>query len=53
LLYEATRVRVANGVTVEVASPEDLELYSHMRRTGVAPEFRITRAQAASHRSDS
>jgi len=31
-------------VTVEVASPEDLELYSHLRRTGVAPEFRITRA---------
>jgi len=53
LLYEATRVSVAAGVSVEVASPEDLELYSHMRRTGVAPEFRITRAQAASPRSDS
>lgn len=53
LLYEATRVAVATGVTVEVASPEDLELYSHIRRTGVAPEFRITRAQAASPRSDS
>jgi hypothetical protein len=53
LLYEATRVRVANGVTVEVASPEDLELYSHLRRTGAAPEFRITRAQAAPQRSDS
>jgi hypothetical protein len=53
LLYEATRVAVATGVTVEVGSPEDLELYSHIRRTGVAPEFRITRAQAASPHSDS
>jgi hypothetical protein len=59
LLYEATRVRVANGVTVEVASPEDLELYSHIRRTGVAPEFKITRGagaaadQAASQQTDS
>jgi hypothetical protein len=43
LLYEAARIRVAEGVTVEVASPEDIELYSHMRRTGHAPEFRITR----------
>jgi hypothetical protein len=47
LLYEATRVRIAEGVSVEVASPEDLELYSHMRRTGTAPEFRITRSTAA------
>jgi hypothetical protein len=47
LLYEATRVLVAEGVSVEVASPEDLELYSHMRRTGVAPEFRVTRATGA------
>ena len=47
LLYEAARIRVAEGVSVEVASPEDLELYSHMRRTGVAPEFRITRASGA------
>jgi hypothetical protein len=43
LLYEATRVRVAEGVSVEVASPEDIELYSHIRRTGHAPEFRVTR----------
>ncbi|HLI61058.1 MAG TPA: hypothetical protein VKV21_15455 [Solirubrobacteraceae bacterium] len=47
LLYEATRVRVAEGVSVEVASPEDIELYSHVRRTGHAPEFRITRAAGA------
>ncbi|HET9124018.1 MAG TPA: hypothetical protein VFN65_03935 [Solirubrobacteraceae bacterium] len=58
LLYEAMRVEVAEGLSVQVASPEDLELYSHMRRTGVAPEFRITRAGAgaelpAGQRSDS
>jgi hypothetical protein len=53
LLYEATRVQVAAGIAVEVAAPEDLELFSHMRRTGVAPEFRITRggggAEGAPH----
>jgi hypothetical protein len=44
LLYETTRFELADGVTVEVASPEDLEHYSHVSRTGTAPEFRITRA---------
>jgi hypothetical protein len=43
LLYEATRFELAEGLTVEVASPEDLEHFSHVRRTGVAPEFRVTR----------
>jgi hypothetical protein len=43
LLYEAARFEIAAGVSVEVAAPEDLERYSHMRRTGVAPEFRVTR----------
>lgn len=43
LLYEANRFEVADGVSVEVASPEDLEHFSHVRRTGTAPEFRITR----------
>lgn len=55
LLYEATRTRVAEGVSVEVASPEDIELYSHVRRTGHAPEFRITRsggAQASASAAD-
>ena len=32
-------------MSVEVAAPEDLELYSHLRRTGVTPEFRITRTE--------
>jgi hypothetical protein len=43
LLYEANRFDVADGIAVEVASPEDLEHFSHVRRTGTAPEFRITR----------
>jgi hypothetical protein len=43
LLYEASLVAVADGLSVQVASPEDLEHFSHVRRTGVAPEFRITR----------
>jgi hypothetical protein len=43
LLYEANRFELAEGLTVEVASPEDLEHFSHVRRTGVAPEFRVTR----------
>lgn len=43
LLYEAGRFELAEGLSVEVASPEDLEHFSHVRRTGTAPEFRITR----------
>jgi hypothetical protein len=47
LLYEANRFEVADGVSVEVASPEDLEHFSHVRRTGTAPEFRVTRTATA------
>ena len=43
LLYEAARFELAPGLSVEVGSPEDLEHFSHVRRTGVAPEFRVTR----------
>jgi hypothetical protein len=43
LLYEANRFELADGVMVEVASPEDLEHFSHVRRTGTAPEFVVTR----------
>lgn len=49
LLYEAARFEVSPGVSVEVAAPEDLEHYSHVRRTGAAPEFRITRKAQAEH----
>jgi hypothetical protein len=43
LLYESNRFELSLGVSVEVASPEDLEHYFHVRRTGVAPEFRVIR----------
>ncbi len=43
LLYEANRFELAAGVSVEVASPEDVEHYEYLRRTGLAPEIRITR----------
>ena len=43
LLYEAVRFELAPSVTVEVASPEDIELYEHVRRTGISPEFRVVR----------
>jgi hypothetical protein len=45
LLYEATRFEPAEGIAVEVASPEDIEHYSHRARTGQTPEMRITRAE--------
>jgi len=43
LLYEAGRFELAAGLTVDVASPEDIERYAHIRRTGSSPELRITR----------
>ncbi|HEY1516610.1 MAG TPA: hypothetical protein VGF91_09335 [Solirubrobacteraceae bacterium] len=43
LLYEAGRYELAAGVNVDVASPEDIEHYAHVRRTGRSPELRITR----------
>jgi len=43
LLYEAGRFELAAGLSVEAASPEDLEYYAHVRRTGTAPEIRIRR----------
>jgi len=43
LLYEAGRFELAAGLNVDVASPEDIEHYAHVRRTGSSPELRITR----------
>lgn len=43
LLYEAGRFELADGLRVEVASPEHIVHYAHLRRTGAAPEMRITR----------
>jgi hypothetical protein len=43
LLYEAVRFTVSAEVSVEVAAQEDIEVYDHVRRTGVAPEITVTR----------
>jgi hypothetical protein len=43
LLYEAGRFDLTPDLHVEAASPEDIEHYEHVRRTGVPPEFRIAR----------
>jgi hypothetical protein len=43
LLYEAGRIELAPDLTIDVASPEDVEYYAHLRRTGSRPEIRITR----------
>ncbi len=43
LLYEAGRFELDVAVRVEVASPEDIQHFAHLQRTGVAPEIRITK----------
>jgi hypothetical protein len=43
LLYEAGRFKLDAAVSVEVASPEDIQHFAHLHRTGVAPEIRITK----------
>jgi hypothetical protein len=52
LLYEAGRFPLAEGLSVEVASPEDLEHFSHVRRTGSAPEFRVMRGAPPAEQPD-
>jgi hypothetical protein len=49
LLYEANRFELAVGVSVEAASPEDIEHYEYMRQTGLAPEIRISRQTRVEH----
>jgi hypothetical protein len=44
LLYEAVKFELAPDVSIEVASPEDIEHYEHVRRTGRSPEIKISRA---------
>jgi hypothetical protein len=43
LVYEANRFEIGLGLSVEVASPEDIEHFKQLRRTGVAPEITIKR----------
>jgi hypothetical protein len=49
LLYEAGRFELTPELSVEAASPEDIEHYEHVRLTGVAPEIRITRKASVEH----
>jgi len=43
LLYESGRFEPSPGAAVEVAAPEDIEHYAHLRKTGRSPEIRISR----------
>jgi hypothetical protein len=43
LLYEAGRFELERDLSVEVASPEDIEHFAHLRRTGNPPEIKIIR----------
>jgi hypothetical protein len=43
LLYEAARFTLAEDLLIEVAAPEDIEHYDHVRRTGASPEIRVSR----------
>jgi hypothetical protein len=45
LLYEAGRFELEPELSVEVASPEDIEHFAHLRRTGNPPEIKIIRQQ--------
>jgi hypothetical protein len=47
LLYESARLELAADVCVEVASPEDIEHYEQVRRTGSSPEIRIQRSASS------
>jgi hypothetical protein len=49
LLYEAGRFELAEDLSVDVASPEDIEHYAHLRRTGSSPEMLITRGAVVEH----
>jgi hypothetical protein len=51
LLYEAGRFALEPGLNVQVASPEDIERFDHLYRTGVAPEIKITRNTKLEHGS--
>ena len=47
LLYEASRYELGEDLAIQVASPEDIEHYEHIRLTGTSPEIRISRSERA------
>ena len=52
LLYDAGRFEIEAGLSVEVASVEDLERHTHALRTGEEPEIRITRGPVVPENSN-
>lgn len=44
LMYEATRFKITPELSVDVAAPEDIELYDHLRRTGLLPQMKLSRS---------
>lgn len=46
LLYEARRFELEPDLSVEVASPEYIEHFAQLRRTGSPPQIRISRQQS-------
>ncbi len=44
LLYEAAKVELDEGVSAEIAGPDHVAYYEHLRDSGRAPEIRVTRA---------
>lgn len=50
LLYEATRFELGPDLTIEVASPEDIQHYSHLTKTGRPPKLTVTRRSHARRR---
>jgi hypothetical protein len=53
LLYEASRFDLTSELSVQVASPEDIEHYAHLHRTGSPPRMTVTRGlPLRRHRSD-
>ena len=52
LLYESNRFELGPELSVEVASPEDIEHYAHLHRTGRPPRMTVRRrGQPAQHQN--
>ena len=53
LLYEANRFDLGPELSIEVASPEDIEHYAHLHKTGRPPRMTVRRrSPGRRHRSD-
>jgi hypothetical protein len=52
LLYESSRFELGPELSVEVASPEDIQHYAHLHKTGRPPRMTVSRrSPARRHRS--